>query len=91
MEGSGYARLQTNRIHIEEASHIRLQMVSFLLSVTLFYEVIDAAGISWTPIKAVKSPKVPLCNHDLDKVAVNFGRREDVYKAFLFLCGTHRP
>ena len=87
IEGPGYTRFQTNRIHIEEASHIRLQMVSFLLSVTLFYEVIDAAGISWTPIKAVKSPKVPLCNHDLDKVAVNFGKREDVYGAFLFLCG----
>lgn len=51
--------LLSNRIPIEEDSHIRLQMVSFLLSVTLFYKVIDEAGISWTPIKTVKSPQAP--------------------------------
>lgn len=79
--------LLSNRIPIEEASHIRLQMVSFLLSVTLFYEVIDGARISWTPIKTVKSPQDPPCNHDLDKVAVNFGKRENVYEASFFLCG----
>ena len=79
--------LLSGRIHIEEASHVRLQMISFLLSVTLFYEVIDGAGISWVPDNDDDNVKTFRWNHDLDKVAVNFGQREDVYGAFLFLCG----
>lgn len=72
-----------------QVKQVQIQLISFLISVIIFYEAVEKAGIRFSPKFVDTGDDYPLGkNHDLDKIAQNFGRQEDTYAAVMELCKT---
>ena len=67
---------------------VKMQWVSFLISVVLFFNITELSGIEFRITQADDLSSVAYHNHDLEKMAQNFGCMSDTLSAIMSLCAS---
>lgn len=69
---------------------VKMQWISFLLSIIMFFDALERAGIMFKLSTVDKYGFSKNRNHDLDKIAKNFGFLDDTFKALYTLCASEK-